>query len=178
MKTGKLILYIALSMDGYISRENGAIDWLQGHGDMENPDYGYEQFLATIDTVVMGWKTYHQVVTELSPEAWVYPNQEALVVTRQDVTLPSGQVVIHPDQQVAAVKERLAAGKNVWLIGGAQTAQAFIEANLVDEYVLTIIPILLGSGIRLFQHSDTEIPLRLVQHQVLDGMVMLTYHRR
>lgn len=178
MKRGKLILYIAVSLDGYISRENGAIDWLQGHGEIEHPDFGYEQFLATIDTVVMGWSTYHQVVTELSPDAWVYPNQEALIVTRKTPTLPDGQNVIHPQNQLAAVEAQLAAGKNVWLIGGAQTAHEFIAHNLVDEYVITIMPILLGSGIRLFNQSPTEIPLRLIEQRVIDGMVMLTYHRR
>ncbi|MGL5383799.1 MAG: dihydrofolate reductase family protein [Culicoidibacterales bacterium] len=177
MEKGKVILYIAMSLDGFISRDNGAIDWLGGQGDVLEPDFGYEQFISTIDTVVMGWKTYHQVANELSPDVWVYPNQKALIVTSRSEALPTGRECVRPNQIVDVVEAERQAGRHVWLVGGAQTIVPFLEKDLIDEYVITIIPTLLGSGVRLFTANEQQ-DLRLVSQKVIDGMVMLTYHRR
>lgn len=177
MERGKIIFYIAMSLDGFIARENGAIDWLGGQGDVENPDYGYDAFLKTIDTVVMGWTTYDHLVNELSPDVWAYPDQKSLIVTHREANLPVGQAIVTPSQIVEAVEAEVRAGKNVWIVGGAKTVEPFLQANLIDEYVVTIIPTLLGAGVRLFPRMD-EVKLRLTSSQVFDGMNMLTYTRR
>ncbi|MGL6008862.1 MAG: dihydrofolate reductase family protein [Culicoidibacterales bacterium] len=177
MKRGKLILYIAISLDGFIARENGAIDWLQGQGDVQEPDFGYEAFIAEIDTVVMGWTTYHQIVTELSPEAWVYPQQKTLIVTNRKLELADKQYCVNVNDIVAEVEREVQQGRNVWLVGGAKTIEPFLASNVIDEYVITVMPTILGSGIRLFTET-LEQPLRLIKQEVIDGMVMLTYHRR
>ena len=78
-----IILYIATSLDGYIARNNGEVDWLSGNGDDTNVDNGYEKFYNSIDTVVMGRTTYEQVVNELSPDTWVYEGKKCYVATRK-----------------------------------------------------------------------------------------------
>lgn len=79
----KVILFIAISLDGYIADKNGKVDWLQGQGDDgENID-SYAEFIKDVDTAIMGWNTYHQIVTELSPDEWVYDALTTYVVTHR-----------------------------------------------------------------------------------------------
>lgn len=77
----EVILYIALSLDGYIADENGDVGWLGGSDEEYESDEGYERFQQTVDTVVMGYNTYHQIVTELSPDKWPYPQLESYIFT-------------------------------------------------------------------------------------------------
>ena len=80
----KAVLFIAMSLDGYIADRDGKMDWLMGQdNDAETTD-SYADFEKNIDTVIMGWKTYHQVATELSPEQWVYENLQSYVLTHRD----------------------------------------------------------------------------------------------
>ena len=79
----KTVLYMAMSLDGYIADRNGKVDWLMGQdAHMENDD-GYEAFVREMDTIIMGWETYHQVVTELSPGEWVYNDLQSYVITHR-----------------------------------------------------------------------------------------------
>ena len=79
----KVILFIAISLDGYIADGNGQVDWLNGQDPTSIPDSNYDEFMKTIDTVVLGWNTYHQIVTELSPNQWVYNGISSFVVTHK-----------------------------------------------------------------------------------------------
>ena len=80
----KIRLYIAMSLDGYIADKNGGVSWLSGHGqDEENIDT-YSEFIKNVDTVIMGWNTYHQIVTELSPQEWVYADLKSYVITHRN----------------------------------------------------------------------------------------------
>ena len=77
----KISLFIAMSLDGYIADSKGSVDWLPGQGDDDDNVDAYSKFVKNIDTVVMGWNTYHQIVTELSPDEWVYQDFITYVVT-------------------------------------------------------------------------------------------------
>lgn len=79
----KVVLYIALSLDGYIADKEGGVEWIGGEDDNYQGDYGYNEFISDVDTVVMGYATYHQVVTELSPENWVYQGMKSYVLTHR-----------------------------------------------------------------------------------------------
>lgn len=173
-----ITLFIAMSLDGYIADAQGGVGWLAGHGEEQEPVDSYSAFIQDIDTVVMGWNTYHQIVTQLSPGAWPYDSLTTYVLTHRP--LPSTQAVRFTGEDAAALLTRLRAehGKGIWICGGANVAGQLVAQNLIDCYFITVIPTLLGSGTRLFAQETGEIPLRLVRSQSYNGMTDLVYVRR
>lgn len=85
----EVTLFIAMSLDGYIADENGGVDWLNAEAPEDPGEDLYEAFIQNIDTILMGWKTYHQIVTELSPQEWPYPDQQTYVFTHRE--MPSSE---------------------------------------------------------------------------------------
>lgn len=173
-----IILYIATSLDGYIAKNNGAVDWLSGNGDNPNVDNGYDNFYNTIDTVVMGRTTYEQVVNELSPDTWVYEGKKCYVATRKKYESDKRAEFISDDIVEFIKNLKIQEGKDIWLIGGSKLVDQFIKQNLIDKYIVTIIPTILGDGIPLFLKENPEIKLRLVETKAFDGMVELSYIKR
>lgn len=174
----KVVLFIAMSLDGYLADSEGKVGWLGGQGDDEETIDSYSEFVEHVDTVVMGWNTYYQVVTELSPEEWVYGNLESYVVTHRDC-LSAERIQFtgkEPCSLVRELKER--DGKDIWICGGADIVRQLMAEDLIDMYYISVIPMLLGKGIRLFQESGREIPLKLVKTQSYDGITDLVYERR
>lgn len=174
----KICLFIAMSLDGYIADSKGGVDWLEGQSsDDENID-SYSAFAKTIDTVLMGRNTYHQIVTELSPKEWVYKDFTTYVFTHH--TYPSSEKIRFvnrdPTDMVRRLKEEI--GKDIWICGGANLVQQFVNKDLIDNYYITVIPTLLGTGIRLFDHAGHEIKLRLLHARSYNGMTDLIYTRR
>ena len=171
-----VVLFIATSADGFIARENGAIDWLPaGDGN----DYGYKAFIKTVDTVLMGRKTYEQVLTF---GTFPYPDKRCYVFSRNRRKSTDRGKTPPPDRFVSAdpvafVKRlRRRKGSSIWLVGGARLIQPLHEAGLIDEYIISICPIVIGSGIPLFLRTKTERPLRLTRHRIYrTGLVQLTY---
>lgn len=174
----KTVLYIALSIDGYIADIEGGVEWLQGHDISEDMPDTYSEFVKTVDTVVMGWNTYHQIVTELSPTQWVYEDLETYVIThRKMADMPNVHFLFeNPCELVKRLK--LSGGKNVWICGGADIAQQLLQEDLIDTFHLAIIPIILGDGIRLFEKNGCKIPLRLVNSLCYNGITELIYDHR
>ncbi len=147
----KISLFIAMSLDGYIADSKGGVDWLKGQGsDDENIDT-YSEFVKNIDTILMGFNTYHQVVTELSPKEWVYKDFTTYVITHKDYSSSEKIrfVNINPVDLVKSLKEEN--GKDIWICGGANLIQQLVSEDLIDCYYITVIPTLLGSGIRPFR---------------------------
>lgn len=173
-----IILYIATSLDGYIAKTNGAVDWLGGNGDNPNADNGYDNFYSTIDTVVMGRTTYEQVVNELSPDIWVYEGKKCYVATTRKCEDDGRAKFISEDIAGFVNKLKEQQGKDIWLVGGGKLIDEFIKQDLIDKYVVTMIPTILGDGIPLFLKENPEIKLRLVETKTTDGMVELSYVRR
>lgn len=174
----KISLFIAMSLDGYIADSKGSVDWLRGQDDdNENVDT-YSEFVKNIDTVLMGWNTYHQVITELSPNEWVYNDFTTYVITHNKQTSSEKIrfVNINPVSLVKKLQEEN--GKDIWICGGSDIVQQLINENLIDCYYITVIPTLLGSGIRLFGNVGNEIKLKLVGTQSYNGMTDLIYTRR
>lgn len=174
----KIILFIAMSLDGYIADKKGGVDWLSGHGNPEENIDSYSEFVKNIDTVIMGWNTYHQIVTELSPNEWVYSGFTSYVITHREET--SDEQIHFTSENPLTLLKRLRAepGKNIWICGGANLIQQLVNANLIDEYYISVIPTILGSGIRLFGTLQEEIPLKLCKTQSYNGITDLVYIRR
>ena len=163
----KIILFIASSLDGYIARENGDIDWLP-----ENTASGYDEFYKTIDTVVMGKKTYDQVLTF---GAYPYKDKKSYVFTRNnDQTKDKNTKFVFDVNRF--VKDVLSnSGKNIWLVGGAEIISSFVNNGFVDEIVLSIIPVVLGKGIPLFKNIQKETKLELIKTTNYDKLIELHY---
>lgn len=178
MKMRRVILYIAMSLDGYIADKNGGVGWLEGDGsDSEHPG-SYSEFYETIDTVVMGYKTYHQIITELSPDDWVYAGKKSYVVTHKKCE--SSNEICFTDQTfpelIAELKRET--GKDIWICGGAGIVNQLVEDDLIDRYCITVIPTLLGEGVPLFTPHEKELRLKLVSTCSYNGMVDIIYERR
>lgn len=174
----KISLFIAMSVDGYIADSKGSVNWLEGQGDDSKNVDSYAAFIKDIDIVVMGWRTYHQIVTELSPNEWPYENLTTYIITHNRAD-SSKRIRFTDANPVELIKKlRTEKGMGVWVCGGANLAQQLIAENLIDYYFITVIPILLGSGIRLFEQGTSEIKLRLLEAKSYNGMTDLIYTRR
>lgn len=174
----KVSLFIAMSLDGYIADSKGSVNWLTGQGNDDNNIDAYSEFVKDIDTVVMGWNTYHQIITELSPDEWVYQDFTTYVVTHNQKA-SSDKIRFANESPVALVK-RLGEenGKAIWICGGANLIQQLVKEDVINCYYITVIPTILGSGIRLFEKVDHEIKLKLLKTQSYNGMTDLIYIKR
>lgn len=172
----KVVLYIAMSLDGYIADSDGKVDWLEGHGSDNTDIDSYSEFIKNIDTVILGFKTYDQIVTELSPDKWFYEQLTVYVVTHKK--LESSENIIFTDTAPAELIKKLRRenGKDIWICGGADIARQLREE--IDCYYITVIPTLLGSGIPLFESGGKEKKLKLVKTRSYNGMTALVYEPR
>ena len=174
----KVVLFIAMSLDGYIADSRGGVGWLNGQDcDSENIDV-YSEFAKNIDTILMGWNTYYQVTMELSPTEWIYSDFMTYVITHNEIS--STEQICFINENPIDVVEKLKAkdGKNIWICGGANLAQQLMHNDLIDQYYISVIPTLLGSGIRLFGNLENEIKLKLLKTQTYNGITDLVYIRR
>lgn len=178
MSMRKIVLYIAMSLDGYISDENGGVGWLSGQNPEEESEGSYFEFVQNIDTVVMGWETYHQVTTELSPDGWVYDDFITYVITHREKASSEKIRFVHesPADLIKTLKET--SGKDIWICGGASIAQQLMQDGLIDRFYISVIPVLLGAGVRLFSRLPEELQLRFVETRSYNGIVELRYEKR
>ena len=173
-----VILYIAMSLDGYLADANGGVAWLDGDGSDSLHPGSYEAFSETVDTVLMGYRTYRQIVTELSPETWPYCGKTTYVWTHRELPAAEGIVFTSqsPAELIAALKTQ--PGQDIWVCGGANVVQQLLALDLLDRLFVTVIPTLLGDGIRLFSQQERELPLKLIAVERYNGMAELRYQRR
>lgn len=163
----KVVLYIASSLDGYIARENGDVDWLP-----QSDVSGYDEFYKTVDVIIMGKTTYDQVLTF---GKYPYKNKKSYVFTKsQNSTKDENtEFVSGVDEFVKDILPNLEG--NIWLVGGGQIISTFVNHGIVDEIILSIVPVVLGKGIPLFQNIQKEIKLELVKTTNHDKLVELHY---
>jgi len=173
-------VFIATSLDGYIAREDGSLDWLPGaDGNSDGEDYGFNAFYSSIDTLVMGRKTY-DFAAQL-PE-WPYAGKRVMVLS---LRYPREPQSFRPE----ALGSSLAPEELVrWLVGqgaqhayvdGGKTIRAFLRAGLIQEMILTRVPVLLGAGISLFAGLNHEIALQHESTQAWpSGLVQSRYRVR
>lgn len=181
----KVILYTAMSLDGYLADEQKSVHWIQGDGSSEEEEnHWYENFYNSIDTILMGRGTYQQIIEEHSFGIWLYGDKKTFVFTHQgNEEKGSNKEIVFTDrppaQQIHWLKHRK--GGDIWLCGGADLIQQCLEQNLIDEYHITLVPILLGDGLPLFPHfpkESRETPLTLVSCEKENGMIDLIYKKR
>ena len=175
---GKIVLYLAVSVDGYVADEQGGVGWLGGDGSQPDATGSYPAFLDTVNAIVMGWATYHQIITELSPDCWPYEGRPCYVVTHRRKADREGICFWNGD--LTALTDRLKAEceGNVWVCGGASVAGQLLKEERIDKLWLSIIPTVLGKGVRLFPELSRELSLKLVKTKSYNGIVDLVYERR
>ena len=166
-------IYIAQSLDGYIAKPDGSIDWLRPFDDV---DYGYATFTRETGTVVMGRASY-EIANSFGE--WPYAAMRSLVITSSALeNAPPSVTRVGADIPRLVTALRAAGDKDVWIMGGAQTIGGFLKAGAIDRIDLFTLPILLGDGIRLFQDNRPETQLKLSSLQSYDkGLARLTYLR-
>ncbi len=170
---GKIVLYIATSIDGRIADAQGDVNYLD---DFSKPglDYGYSDFIKTIGTVIMGSSTYGKL---LSFSYW-YEGMDHVVFSSRELHVPEGRHIKQVSGDPTELVQQLVQyEKNSWLIGGASLLYAFLERGLVDEMIITIVPKYLGSGTSLWQEGkavEENWKLLAVNHWE-DGVVQLHY---
>ena len=175
----KVILFIASSLDGYIARANGGIDWL-----FSDQNYGYTEFFAGIETVLMGRLTYEQALTF---GEYPYKDTQGFVFSRTRGGKRDEYVTFIGSEPGPFIQEmrngtgNLPAGQAgaIWLVGGSKIIQSCMTHDVIDEYVISIHPVLLGEGIPLFCSPFPQTGLALQNCRTFDtGLVQITYSRR
>lgn len=170
------ILYIAMSLDGYIADMHGGVGWLPAVEDAPAAD-SYDAFVRSVDTVVMGWNTYRQLVTELSPGTWVYADLTSYVITHRSCDDREGIRFTDSSPCELLRALRMEKGRDIWICGGASLAQQLMKENLIDVYRVSVIPVILGNGIRLFGELEQSIPLCPLAAENRGGFTELIYAR-
>lgn len=167
-----------MSLDGYIADPQGGVDWLVGEDRTREVPDSYDAFVCNVDVVIMGWNTYHKIVTELSPEKWVYEGLQAYVITHRSVEQREG--VVFTDESPCTLVRRLkqAEGRSIWICGGADIVGQLLGEGLIDMFHVAIIPILLGGGTRLFGVQHSPAGLQLVSTLSYNGIVEVVYRKR
>jgi dihydrofolate reductase len=168
----KASVFIATSLDGFIARPNDDLDWLPPGGGEE---HGYDAFIATVDALVIGRRTYEKVLTF---DSWPYGEKQVFVLsTRALAAAPPGALVERLSGAPAAIVSLLAARgvQHVYVDGGV-TIQRFLQAGLIQRIIITRIPVLLGAGIPLFGALERDVALTHVRtRELAGGMVQSEY---
>ena len=175
MTKRKVILYISMSLDGFIATEDDNISWLSVV-EKEGEDYGYSEFSKSIDTYIIGRKTYDKV---LQLTGGVFPQAEEFdcyVITRQERANENGVTFYNGDLGKLISSFKSGDGKNIYCDGGGEIVKLLMRKNLIDEYIVSMVPIILGGGKRLFSGGTPEIHLTTQPLRQYDtGLVQLHY---
>ena len=174
----KVSVYIATSLDGFIARKDGALDWLNEANAAvpDGEDCGFHAFMDSVDALIMGRKTYEQV---LSFGEWPYGRTPVVVLSRSSISFPPGvpDSVTHSWEPPAELLKRLSnEGADHVYVDGGKTIQGFLSEGLVDEITVTVIPVLLGGGVSLFGALENDVHLTHVRTTTFDfGFLQTTY---
>ena len=164
-----------MSIDGYIASNNGGYDWIVGDGsdklDTEKT-WDYNKFLEGIDTVVMGRKCYEQNFHN------DFKNKKVYIATSKNIADYDNITFINSDICKVIEEERKKEGKDIFLFGGGIVIDNFIKADIIDEYIIGIIPTILGNGRSLFLGNNPKIDLKLDDYIVDNGITILRYSKR
>lgn len=174
----KIKLFIAASLDGYIARTDGSLDWLDDIPNPDQLDYGYYKFYDSIDTLLMGRKTYEEVLG--FDVAWPYPDKKTFIVTTKPVAVKTENTYLLEEGFEQNVKKLMQKdGKDIWVVGGGVLISSMLDMGLIDEMLITITPVILGEGIPLFPNAPKETKLELIHTETFKtGFVNLTYQKQ
>ncbi|WP_368041521.1 dihydrofolate reductase family protein [Bittarella massiliensis (ex Durand et al. 2017)] len=174
----RVVLYIGMSLDGYIADWTGGVGWMEGDGSQPGSEGSYPEFYRGVGAVVMGGRTYRQIVEELSPGRWPYPGKDCFVLTRRPPA-KRGEATFVDEPPARLIQRLRRQGEgDIWVCGGAEVARQLVAADCVDRYHLSVLPVLLGEGCSLFEGLGVERRLRLVSTGRYNGIADLVYERR
>ena len=167
----KIVLQLAVSLDGYIEGPNGEFDWC-----FTDQDYGMSAFFKRIDSVFMGRKSYELAESMHADETVPgFPKLDQYVFSNTLKTIKKGSVLVSGDIKAEIKKIKRRKGKDIWLFGGADLISSLMDLQLVDEIILAVHPVILGSGKALFNIQERTW-LTLTDHKIYpNGLVFLTY---
>lgn len=171
----KVVLYIAMSLDGYIAKPNDDLGFLS-LVEQEGQDYGYADFVKTVDAVIVGRKTYDKVIS--MGFDFPHADKDAYIITR--TPRPNiGSIKFYTGDLKALVdKLKSENGKNIFCDGGAEIVNELLKSDLIDEFIISVIPILVGNGTKLFKDNRPEQQLELLSAKTFDtGLTQLYYKR-
>ena len=173
----RVSVYAGTSLDGFIARSNGDIDWL-GNGSFDGPDedYGFKEFFDSVDVLVMGRGTYEKALTF---DEWPYGSKAVVVLSRKGVAIPesvSGSVERLSLSPLETVQRLSASGARHIYVDGGKTVQGFLSAGLITHIHITTLPIILGAGIPLFGPVETDVKLHHIDTRTYpSGLVKNVY---
>lgn len=171
--SAKITLYIATSLDGFIAKRDGSVKWLDEFNE-SGEDYDYKEFIGSIKTVVMGNATYKQI---LGFGKFPYKNQKCFVFTNHDKKKDKNVTFVNGDVKKFVNGLDKKEEHRIWLVGGADLTNQFLKHDLIDEIIIFIMPIILGSGIRLFDENNNKKELELEKTKTYkSGVVRLNYN--
>lgn len=175
MNARPVVLYIACSIDGYIAGPNGELDFLS-QVEKQGEDYGYQEFVNSVDTVIMGRKTYDKVLSFGIP--FPHADKTCYIVTRSAKPSKDSVHFYTGNLKTLVTDLKSKEGKTIFIDGGAELVALLLEENLVDDIIVSIIPSILGDGIRLFKTQNTASSWELVSAKTFDtGLVQLHYRK-
>jgi dihydrofolate reductase len=171
----KVILYIATSVDGYIAGPGDDLGFLS-RVEKEGEDYGYGDFIAGVDTVILGRRTYDWVIRHAG--YFPHADKEAYIITRTARPAEGNTIFYTGDLSELVTRLKQQEGKHIFCDGGAEVVHMLLKEKLIDEMIISIIPVTLGDGIRLFKDGRPQMPLELVTStSFYTGLVQLHYKR-
>lgn len=168
----KIILFIATSLDGFIATEDDSLKWLfKVEGDGDN---GYSQFLSTVDTILLGRRTYDWIM-DMEKGNFPYKDKRCYVFSKS--ISDNNEYVEFINEGILDFVNKLkqSEGENIWIVGGGSLLHFFIREKLVDEFIITIAPTLIGRGIPLFKEIDFEMELKLQSMRQFNQFAQLHY---
>ena len=172
----KLLVFIATSLDGYIAKPNDDLSFLK-LVEKEGEDYGYAAFASTVDTIIVGRKTFDYVFKEIGPSHYDDGKKAVFVITK--TARPNiGKISFYTGNLTDLVKRLKSEReeKHIYCDGGAEVIDELLKNDLVDEVIISIIPILLGEGTKLFKSGRPEQKLSLISTKQFDtGLTQLHY---
>jgi len=174
----KLSLFIATSLDGYIAKPNDDLSFLKSV-EKEGEDYGYAEFTANIDTIILGRKTYDYVLNEIGSSHYDNGERNVFVITRTEK--PSvGKTTFYTGDLAELIRRlKSESGKDIYCDGGAEIINELLKYDLVDEFIISVIPVLVGNGTKLFEDGRPEQQLEFVSAKTFDtGLAQLHYRRK
>ncbi len=181
----RVTIHMAASLDGFIARRDGAVDWLETSdefvdGETLDPEY-VKEFLSTIDCYVMGSKTYETALNfEAQGFGWAYGDTPTIILTTRDLPKNRESVGFYNGELATLINEQLRLKySNIWIAGGGEVARECMRLGLADEIRYSVLPILIGDGIPFFGALERDVPLHLAEVRAYkNGIVGLCYHVR
>lgn len=173
----KVKLYIAASIDGYIACPDGSLDWLSKYPITSEQNYGYDDFFESVDSVIMGGKTYRDILN--MDVIYPYKDKTSYIITQNKTNTKKENIHFITDNVIETIsKLKKKEGKDIWLVGGGEIIAMFLEHDLIDEMIITIIPTILGAGIPLFPKMNQESSWYLINNQACKNSVLQVEYQK